>query len=440
MPNYEIKLPGGEKVYVEADRLVQSPGGDLLILRPGSYAKPDVIPKGDWCGYGVPFVAARRSKASGKSFLVRADKRSNKREAKQPKQKRNRLSTDLVKFIRSYVVMSEAQTLVTALWAIHTHCYLAFQQTPYLAVTSPEKQCGKSRLLEVLELLVARPWMAVMPSEAVLYRQVHLTKPTLLLDEVDTIFNPQTAKQYEGHRAILNSGHRSGSLVPRCVGPSQQIQEFRVYCPKVLAGIGSLPDTVADRSVPIRLERKKRDEQVERFFQREARPVADGLTDRIEAWAEKNHNTLGEARPAMPDELSDRMQEGCEPLVAIADALGCGARARDALVEVLTSERLDTHSSYRLRLLADIKVIFAERDAKAGKRIRGISSKDLIARLASIEDAPWANYYGRVIEARDISKLLSQYGIKPVAIRAKDGVHKGYKRDPLESAWQRYLT
>jgi hypothetical protein len=369
----------------------------------------------------------------------KAQPQCGKRVLRQRGKSRSPLVSDLVKFIRSYVVMTEAQALTVALWAIHTHCYLAFQQTPYLAVTSPEKQCGKSRLLEVMELLVARPWMAVMPSEAVLYRQVHLAKPTLLLDEVDTIFNPKTAKQYEGHRAILNSGHRSGSLVPRCVGPSQKIEQFRVYCPKMLAGIGTLPDTLADRSVPIRLARKKREDEVQRFFQREARPIADALVKRIKTWAEKNRNKLGEARPAMPDELSDRMQEGCEPLVSIADALGCGPQARAALVEILTSERLDSRESFRLRLLADLHSIFQKADAKNGERVRGIATMRLLAMLAEIEDAPWRSYYGRSLEARDLSKLLGHYGIKPQSIRFKREVQKGYRRDDLEDAWERYL-
>src|SRR5262245_42341098 len=108
---------------------------------------------------------------------------------------RNRLRSqrsvvaEVDRFIRRFVVMSNAQSRVTALWVVHTHCVEVAEQTSYLAITSPEKACGKSRTLEVLELLVARPWETVLPSEAVLYRKVHARRPTLLLDEVDTIFN-----------------------------------------------------------------------------------------------------------------------------------------------------------------------------------------------------------------------------------------------------------
>src|SRR6266536_2879762 len=119
--------------------------------------------------------------------------------------------------IARYLVLSPEQRTVVALWIIHTHAVQHFEQTPYLSVTSPEKQCGKSRLLEVLELLVARPWMVVAPSEAVLYRHIDATTPTLLLDEVDTIFNPRMQDRYEPHRTLLNSGHRRAIRVPRMV-------------------------------------------------------------------------------------------------------------------------------------------------------------------------------------------------------------------------------
>ncbi len=351
------------------------------------------------------------------------------------------LHLELARFLRTYVVMTEAQTQVVALWTIHTHCFEVFQQTPYLSVTSPEKGCGKSRLLEALQLLVSNPWMAVTPSEAVLYRYVHFKRPTLLLDEVDTIFNlqSQSSGRYEGHRAILNAGHRRGSRVPRCVGQDQQIQEFAVFCPKVLAGIGSLPDTVADRAIPIRLERKKPGEEVRRWRRREAEPAAKKLCEAIEAWVDDNHPALGDAQPSMPDALSDRMQEGCEPLVAIADALGCGEVARAALIELLTGDRLDDQESLRLRLLADIRTVFDRLERKRGKRIRGIGTTDLLAALLKMEDAPWPHFHGRSLEPRDIANLLRQYGIRPQPIREGKTVRKGYRQDDLADAWERYL-
>jgi hypothetical protein len=64
----------------------------------------------------------------------------------------------LSEMVRRYIALAPAEADVIALWIVHTHAFQAAQSTPYLAITSAEKQCGKSRLLEFLELLVANPW------------------------------------------------------------------------------------------------------------------------------------------------------------------------------------------------------------------------------------------------------------------------------------------
>jgi hypothetical protein len=372
-------------------------------------------------------------------------KRKRPKPIKRPKssaRKSPSILNALTDLIRRYVVMTDEQLLVTAIWVVQTHCIDSFEQTPYLAVVSPEKQCGKSRLLEVLELLVRKPWMAIVPSEAVVFRRIHSSTPTLLLDEVDTIFKQSMADRYEGLRAILNAGHRRGSKVPRCVGPDQEIEEFNVFCPKVLAGIGPcLPETVADRSIPIHLKRRSGNEPVERFRRRDVVPTADDLRKRIERWAKAHKESLRDARPTLPDELSDRAQEGCEGLVAIANALGVGEPLRAALVVLLTEERADDQESIRLRLLRDVQAVFVEKEARLGRRVTSVSTEELLKRLDEMDEAPWASYCGRGIEARDLAQILAHYDVRSTTIRIKgqDKPRKGYKQDDLHDAWSRYL-
>ena len=64
------------------------------------------------------------------------------------------LLDDVARFVRRFVVLTEAQADTLALWVAHTHAFEAAETTPYLAITSAEKRSGKTRLLEVLELLV----------------------------------------------------------------------------------------------------------------------------------------------------------------------------------------------------------------------------------------------------------------------------------------------
>ena len=60
-----------------------------------------------------------------------------------------------------------------------------------------------------------------------------------------------------------------------------KLRDFRMFCPKVLAGIGDLPDTVADCSIPIRMERKRRGDEVARWRWRDVEPIADATRESI---------------------------------------------------------------------------------------------------------------------------------------------------------------
>lgn len=345
------------------------------------------------------------------------------------------LVRDLCAYVRKYIVATDEEILVIALWVLHTYVYDSYPQTPYLAVTSPDKGCAKTRVLEVIELVVRRPWRTVVPSEAVLYRHIHVTKPTLLLDETDTIFNPRMQDRYEGHRAILNSGNRQGSSVPRCVGTSNNIMEFEVFCPKALAGIGTLPDTVSDRAIPIRMKRKRKSESVARFLMRTAKPEGDGLRERIEAWVV---DLELDDTPEVPDAISDRMQEGCEALVAVADDRGCGEAARAALVTLLTGERLDSTELMRHRLLRDLRALWLRAEAADGKQVRGVSTEAILKALHNkVPDGKWTSYYGRHLTAGDLADLLRPYGVGPRVLAG--GQKRGYRRDDLHDLWDRYL-
>jgi hypothetical protein len=77
----------------------------------------------------------------------------------------------LVAFIRRYVALSYVQAVMVALWVMHTHAIDAADCTPYLHIKSAEKRSGKTRLLEVLALLVARAWLTGRVSAAVLVRK-----------------------------------------------------------------------------------------------------------------------------------------------------------------------------------------------------------------------------------------------------------------------------
>jgi hypothetical protein len=208
-----------------------------------------------------------------------------------------------------------------------------------------------------------------------------------------------------------------------------------VFCPKVFAGIGELPDTIRDRSIRIRLERRTREERIERFRRRDVDDDAAPLRSAIAALAEQYGDQLADARPSLPGELDDRAQDVWEPLLAIADLAGAEwpERARRAAVTLSTgAERED--DSYGARLLRDVHSVFTANETERYK------TAGLIAELCAIEESPWGDYsHGKQISAHGLSKLLKPYRILTMPVWVDGKTVRGYKLEQFEDAWLRVL-
>lgn len=196
-----------------------------------------------------------------------------------------RVLDEVTRYIRRYVVVSDPQARACTLWGAHCHVFGAAEATPYLHVTSAVKQCGKTRLFEVLEPIVPAPWLTGRVSAAVLTQKVDCETPTLLLDESDAVF-AHRSEYAEALRSMLNTGYRRSGVSSLCVaqGAGLTYRDFSTFCPKALAGIGTLPDTVTDRSIPIALTRRAPHERVDRFRLRDAPRVGAPLRAQLQAW------------------------------------------------------------------------------------------------------------------------------------------------------------
>jgi hypothetical protein len=161
---------------------------------------------------------------------------------------------------------SGATRAAHTLWVAHAHLMDAWESTPRLAFLSPEPASGKTRALEITELLVPNPVEAVSVSAAYLFRKVgdEGERPTILYDEIDTVFGPK-AKENEEIRGLLNAGHRKGAIAGRCVVRGKEVVtvDYPAYCAVALAGLGDLPDTILSRSVIVRMRRRAPGERVE---------------------------------------------------------------------------------------------------------------------------------------------------------------------------------
>ena len=337
-------------------------------------------------------------------------------------------------FLRRYVVFARPETIVAVvLWVAHTHAIERAEATPYLAISSPEKQSGKTRLLECLQLLAhGCSGIAITPTAATIYRSLEASLgATLLLDELDAVFRDRSDK-YEEVRAVINAGHRRGATVPRSVpGPKNTwlVKQFSVFGPKALAGIGKLPDTVTDRAIPVRMLKRKRSEPVEKFRVRTATGEAASIVAGLVA-------ALAEQPPAfeadLPLELPDRAADAWEPLLAIADAAGgiWPARARGAAIVLHASREQD--DSLGLHLLSDIRLVFDAHD------VERIFTADLITALQADDEGPWTSERSPLTPHR-LARLLQPFEIASKQVRIGSQSLKGYERQAFIDAWERYL-
>lgn len=341
----------------------------------------------------------------------------------------------LTAFVRRYVALTDEQADLAVLWVVHTHAFDAADTTPYLSIRSAEKRSGKTRLLEVLALLAARPWLTGRVTPAVLVRKIADQAPALLLDESDAAFKGD--REYaETLRGVLNAGFRRGGVASLCVGQGAGItyKDFAVFSPKAIAGIGNLPDTVADRAIPIELRRRRPGEEVGRFRLREVEPEALPLRTAAAAWAEARLAALAEARPGLPEALDDRAQDIMEPLLAVADKAGgeWPERARRAAVALLTGEEREDSESLGVRLLREVRDIFNSEGADR------LSTGAILEKLHAMEEAPWGSLRGEALDARGLARLLRPYGVKPEKLREGVETFRGYRRASFEDAWARY--
>ena len=347
---------------------------------------------------------------------------------------------DVREFIRRFCVFPDDHALnAVTLWAVHTHMIQHFHTTPRLLLSSPEPGSGKTRVLEVLNLLVPYPMFSLSASPAAVFRTLKDQQITLLFDEVDAIWSRKGKDDnHEDLRALLNAGYKCGATIPRCVGPKHEVQHFPVYTAVALAGIGDLPDTIMSRAIIVRMRRRGPADRVSPFRSRMHDCEGHQLRDELSCWAAKVGEKVGEAWPVLPENIIDRPAEIWEPLIAVADAAGGSwpTVARDACV-ALCEVAQDRDASLGIRLLRDLRTIFAAADRMHTK---AILEKLISGEQAGLDaDSPWADLRAGSIDERRLATMLKPYGVKSQKFRLQQDNLRGYLRADLHDAWERYL-
>ena len=352
---------------------------------------------------------------------------------------------ELRDFIKRFCVFPNEHCLMAVtLWAAHAHMVENFHTTPRLALLSPDPESGKTRVLEILDLLVPESMLSISASPAAIFRSLDQQQITLLFDEVDAIWNKRGKDDnHEDLRSLLNAGYKRGATIPRCVGPKHEVARFKVFCAVALAGLGELPDTIMSRSVIIKMKRRAPNEKIEPFRTRRHASDGNALRDRLTDWAQSPGKEksvgeeAGELWPKIPDGIVDRNEEIWEPLLAVAEAAGgeWPEKARKACIALCKAAE-DRRVSLGIRLLSDLRKLFGTTNAMFSATLKDL----LISDNSNLDDdAPWADLKGKPINPRKMARLLKPYGIKSRKVKI-DGVSlQGYRREDLWDAWQRWL-
>jgi Protein of unknown function (DUF3631)/Bifunctional DNA primase/polymerase, N-terminal len=394
--------------------------------------------------------------------------------------------TELSDAIAKYVIMEPSQRDAAALGAVFAHTHDLRDVAPIFFIVSPTKRCGKTRLERVIKRLVPKPLMASSATPAFLARVIEKHRPTVLIDEFDAAAKGDQAMA-ETLRGQLNSSFdRDGARIGKCVplpGGGYEEREFSTWAPTWIAGIKTIPETVEDRSVVLRLKRKLPGEKVARLRGRDGGEF-DTLKRQIARFVADHEQELREIESQAPAELdsaSDRAADAWEPLFAIADAAGAGwpRRARAAALALTVVDMASSADSVDIELLSDIAQILDACDALAptGEQLRnnkhlavealeacahrneeqaeqatlapdekpyrtvGLGGEQITNSLATLLERRWPTWdKGKPMRPHQLARLLRAYGALSQSLRDGKVVFRGYPRDRLDDAIGRYLS
>jgi putative DNA primase/helicase len=335
------------------------------------------------------------------------------------------LLNELTAAIRRYVVLEDGAAEAVALWVLHTHALGAFLISPRLAITSVVMRSGKTTLVDVLSRLTRSPVTTVNATAAAIFRLVHAIQPTLLIDEADTFLTRNSDL-----RGILNSGYRRNSAFAIRADAT-----YSTWAPVAVAMIGRLPATLEDRSVVVRLKRRRPDEAIAtfRFDQTEGLGQLARMAAR---WATDNLERLKDTNPAMPATLQNREADNWRPLLAIADVAGREWPVRvQEIAQLLTASNRVSEQSAGVMLLEDICLFFESQEK------RRVSSNEIAVFLKGLEGRPWSEWKGgKAITQKAIANLLAPFDISTAEMRVGHQVLRGYHIEQFEDAFARYVS
>jgi hypothetical protein len=295
-------------------------------------------------------------------------------------------------------------------------------------------------------------------------------------------------------RGILNSGHmRDKAFVIRCNPVTNEPERFCVWGSKCVALIGTLPGTLQDRSIEIRMERKKPGQKVKPLWATSKEKRME-FYRKLLRWTSDNEHRLCTLDPSTLELLNDRDADNWTPLLQVATLLGkrwldkgyetmrlltggqdgqepetrhedplsalkrrlrqvfydcIQNRAREdaenAAQEMgLSDEQVETKGKKAAELALQNELQAVRDRIEQGKpkkeELVFIPTAEILQQLNADKEAPWADWgKGKQegLSAHKLRAMLRPYNIR--SFRLKRGTPHGYTLEDLLPVFERYL-
>jgi putative DNA primase/helicase len=337
---------------------------------------------------------------------------------------------DVSAMVSRHLVLDNNSLVLVTLWIALTYLVDVADVLPLLGIRSPDKRCGKTKLLAILNRLVRAPLSACNISPAALYRVIEKYAPCLLIDEADVAF-----ENNDDLRTLINSGHtRDTAFVLRANRENGDVERFSTWGPKAIALIGKLPGTLADRSLTVAMKRKTKTEKIDSLRKT---PVNDFelLRGRLLRWAEDNKAKIATADPKPPATLNDRAADNWFPLLAIAQ---CASQTWVdlALKAIAALNADDDDDSLITVLLTSLENLFKKPNQPT---VDFLLTANILAALNSQREAPWADLRnGQGLSEQKLRSLLVPFGVRSSQQSTGQRL-RGYYLKDLQPIFDRYL-
>jgi putative DNA primase/helicase len=343
----------------------------------------------------------------------------------------------ICKAFTRFVILPKHGADMLALWVLHTWVFDSFDISPYLAIVSPTRRCGKSTVMVLLLWLTRRGEKSDNMSAASIFRGVEEDQMSLLVDEYDQLGD----EEKKALASILNGGHTRLGYVSRIEGDPPKRRRFRTFCPKAFAAIGRLADTHEDRSVMLRMKRRLLSEKVEKLSLLDCAEWQD-LRSQALRWSNDNTDALKSVPREDQAELHDRANDNWHTLRAVAHVAGgeWPTKARDAAIALSGARETNKSAVIGEELLADVRTIFGAFEFPASAKVLGLTSAYLLQELVKDAARPWADWKnGKPMTARALAQRLGEFDIytQEVSYPTRG---QGYALHVLQDAFDRHLV